>query len=90
MISLPNPTIKMTLSQEQIENLRQSYAEMVVDSMDIDSLVQFAIDLIVDALPVNEDQLKEEIVALYDEEMYEELVESATSLRLMLRSSSEI
>jgi hypothetical protein len=69
----------MTLSHEQIEDLRQTYAEMVVDSMDMETLVSFAIDSIVDALPVNEQQLKQEIIDLYDEEMYEDLLESVTN-----------
>lgn len=69
----------MTLSHAQIEDLRQSYAEMVVDGMDINDLVTFAIDTIVDALPVDERQLKQQIVEIYDEEMYEDLLESVTN-----------
>lgn len=69
----------MSLSQVQIEDLRQTYAEMVVDGMDVDDLVSFAIDMIVDHLPVDEVKLKEEIISLYDEEMYEDLLESVTN-----------
>jgi hypothetical protein len=78
VISLPNPKTKMTLSHAQIEDLRQTYAEMVVDGMDMDTLVAFAIDSIVDALPVNEQALIEEIRQFYDDDFVQDLVESVT------------
>jgi len=66
----------MTLSQVQIEDLRQTYAEMVVDGMDLDDLVAFAIDTIVDHLPATENELIEEISQFYDDEIVNDLVES--------------
>ena len=69
----------MTLSHEQIEDLRQTYAQMVVDGMDMDTLVSFAIDSIVDALPVNEEALIDEIRQFYDDDFVQDLVESVTN-----------
>jgi hypothetical protein len=66
----------MTLSQVQIEELRQTYAEILVDGMDMDDLVSFAIDTIVDHLPATESELVEEISRFYDDEFVEDLMES--------------
>ena len=46
MISLPNPTNKMTLSQEQYDQLLVNYAEQTVEGMDLDCLIQFAVEQI--------------------------------------------
>ena len=46
MISLPNPYTKMDLTQEQYDSLLANYIEQIVDGMDLDSLVQFASDMI--------------------------------------------
>ena len=80
MISLPNPTSKMTLSQDQISKIVQLYAERVVDSMDVRDLCAFAIDTIVDnMIDYNESELMEELSHYYDDDELQELVESVTS-----------
>ena len=71
MISLPNFTNKMTLSQEQYDKLLANYAEQIVEGMDLDSLVQFAVEQI--ELNVREncsmdEELVEEISRFYDDE----------------------
>jgi len=77
MISLPNPTNKMTLTQDQLSKIVQLYAERVVDSMDVRDLCAFAIDTICDNMSdYNESELMEELSHYYDDDELEELVES--------------
>ena len=79
MISLPNPTNKMTLTQDQIYKLTQLYAERVVDNMDIRDLCAFAIDTIVDNMnDYNESELMEELSHYYDDDEVQEMVEEVT------------
>jgi len=71
MISLPNPNTKMTLSQEQYDQLLANYAEQIVEGMDMDSLIQFAVEQIEENLRANcsmDEELVEEISRFYDEE----------------------
>ena len=80
MISLPNPTHKMTLTQDQLYKLIQLYAERVVDNMDVRDLCAFAIDTIVDNMnDYNESELMEELSHYYDDDELNDLVESVTS-----------
>jgi ribosome assembly protein YihI (activator of Der GTPase) len=80
MISLPNPTNKMTLSNDQLRKLIEAYAERVVDNMDVRDLCAFAMDTIVDnMIDYNEAELMDELSIYYDEDELNELVESVTS-----------
>lgn len=79
MISLPNPTNKMTLTQEQYDKLLELYIEQIIDGMDLDSLVQFAseqIELSLRESCSTSDELIEEISQFYDDEELQDLVES--------------
>ena len=79
MISLPNFTNKMALTQDQIYKLTQLYAERVVDNMDVRDLCAFAIDTIVDNMnDYNESELMEELSHYYDDDELNDLVESVT------------
>jgi len=80
MISLPNPTSKMTLTQDQLYKLTQLYAERVVDNMDMRDLCAFAYERIVDnMIDYNESELMEELSYHYDEEVLNDLLESVTN-----------
>ncbi len=66
----------MTLTQEQLSKLIEVYATDIVDGMDVRDLCQFAIDTICDNLDgMTEDELKEEIATVYDEEYLNSLLE---------------
>ena len=81
MISLPNFTNKMTLTQDQIYKLTQLYAERVVDGMDIRDLCVFAQEMIVDnMIDYNESELMEELSHYYDDEELQELVEEVKNV----------
>jgi hypothetical protein len=70
MISLPNPKSKMTMTSEQLEQFKSNYAEMIVDGMDMDDMVQMCYDLLMDSYKdCTEQELKEEILDLYDEDV---------------------
>jgi len=61
----------MTLSQEQYDQLLANYAEQIVEGMDMDSLIQFAMEQIEENLRANcsmDEELVEEISRFYDEE----------------------
>ena len=62
----------MTNTQtKQIEELKQCYAEMIVEGMDMDNLIQFAVDSIVENLKGYKiDDIKEEIIDIYGVETW--------------------
>ena len=65
----------MTMNKEQLDTLKSNYCEMIIDGMDMDCLIQMCYDLLMDAYKDStEEELKEEIVDLYDEEMLEDLM----------------
>ena len=79
MISLPNPTNKMSLSNDQLRKLIEAYAHDVVDAMDVRDLCAFAIDTISDNMDgMSEKDLLEELGHYYDEEVLNDLLESVT------------
>ena len=80
MIALPNPTSKMTLTQDQLSKLTLMYAERVVDNMDVRDLCAFAIDTICDNMTdYNESELMEELSHYYDDDELQEMIESVTA-----------
>ncbi len=83
MISLPNYTNKMDLTQDQYDQLLANYIEQTVDGMDMDSLIQFASDMLEQNLRETcstPDELIEEISRFYDEDYVNEMVESVTNV----------
>ena len=77
MIALPNPTAQTNMTEEQLEQLKSNYCQEIIDGMDIDTLVQMAHDLLMDAYSdTTEYDLKEEILDIYDEEIWNNLLES--------------
>lgn len=70
----------MTLNTAQITQLKETYAQILVDNMDMDDLVNFATESIVLSLPEDEDALIEEIKTYYDDDVLNELLESVSNL----------
>jgi len=71
------PTDPNIMNDVQLNQLKERYADYIVDGMDMDTLIQFAIDSIFDNIKDwDEDDMKEEITDLYDEETYEMLTEN--------------
>ena len=69
------PTDPNIMNDSELLQLKENYANMIIDGMDMDSLCQMAFDMLLDAYKdCSEDDMKEEIVDLYDEEMLESLM----------------
>lgn len=67
---------KMTLNDAQLLQLKEAYVNMIVDDMDLKTLCQFAFDSIFSNLEsYDQDDLQDEIVELYDEEVLDNLME---------------
>jgi hypothetical protein len=65
----------MTLSESDLFTLKENYANHIIDGMDMDTLVQLAFDLLLDAYQdCSEYDMKTEILDLYDEETLESLM----------------
>jgi len=67
----------MTLSDAQLSELIDNYANMIIDGMDMDTLVTFAFDsLVAEYNKYTPEELLSEIEELYDEETLNDLLES--------------
>ena len=65
------------MNQEQLNTLKENYANLIVDGMDMDCLVQFALDSIMNDMEKwDEVDVKDEVLYLYDEEVWKDLQES--------------
>lgn len=64
------------MTPEQLEKLKDNYLNFIIDGMDMDSLIQMTYDLLMDSYgDSTEEELKEEILDLYDEETLKDLME---------------
>ena len=67
------------LTNLQRDELIEQYTEMIVDNMDMDSLIQYAQEQMANHLDnLSDIEIKEDIDR-YDEELYEQLVDNVTS-----------
>ena len=65
----------MTLTEQQLDQLKLNDAEMIVEGMDMDSLITFAVESIEQNIKDwDEDDVKSEILDYYDEETLEGLM----------------
>ena len=65
----------MRLNEQQLDQLKTNYAEMIVDSLDMDSLVTLAVESIEQNIKDwDEDDVTSEILDYYDEETLEGLM----------------
>ena len=66
------------MNEAELFALKENYANMIIDGMDMDSLCQMAFDLLLDSYQdCTEDQMIEEIKDLYDEETLIDLLPDA-------------
>ena len=67
------------LNPSQRSKLIEQYSELVVDNMDIDSLVQYAQEQLANYYDqLSNSELKEQIINTHEEELYDELVDNVT------------
>ena len=70
------PTDPNIMNSKQLDQLKLNYAEMIVEGMDMDSLITFAVESIEQNIKDwDEDDVKEEILEYYGEETLEGLME---------------
>lgn len=63
------------MTEEQLDQLRLNYAEMIVEGMDMDSLITFAVESIEQNLDDwTEDEIRGEILDHYGEETLNDLL----------------
>ena len=66
----------ITMNKEQLDQLKRSYAEMVIEGMDMDMLMELAVDGIIEQVKNYEyEDIKEEIVDFYGEDTWLRLTE---------------
>lgn len=64
-----------TMTPEQLEQFKENYLNFILDGMDMDSLIQMTYDLLMDSYnDSTAEELKEEILDLYDSETLEDLM----------------
>ena len=64
----------ITMNKEQLDQLKRSYAEMVIEGMDMDMLMELAVDGIIEQVKNYEyEDIKEEIVDFYGEDVWSRL-----------------
>jgi hypothetical protein len=64
------------LTKSQLEQLRCNYAELIVEGMDMDTLITFAVESIEQNIKDwDEDDIKEEVLEYYGDETFEGLME---------------
>lgn len=70
--------MQMTFSETQLHNIKENYAQLILDGMDMRSLEQFAMDSIMNNMEMwDEKDIKEEVLDFYGEETWNDLVEEA-------------
>tara|TARA_B100002019_G_scaffold229295_1_gene202685 strand:+ start:208 stop:423 length:216 start_codon:yes stop_codon:yes gene_type:complete len=64
------------LTKSQLEQLKCNYAELIVEGMDMDTLITFAVESIEQNIKDwDEDDIKEEVLEYYGDETFEGLME---------------
>ena len=63
------------MTEEQLDTLKDNYAYLIVDGMDMKSLITFAVETVAHNLETwTEDEIKEEILLAYDQETLDDLL----------------
>ena len=69
-------TTSKMMTPEQLDTLKDNYAYLIVDGMDMNDLITFAVEAIAHNMESwDEEEVKEEIIDLYGEETLTNLVE---------------
>ena len=87
----PNPTnsemdsktiLKPELTDSQRDELTRQYVELVVDSMDVNTLIEIVTDNMIEYHNEGSyDELKESIICFQDEDLYDELVDNVKEVK---------
>ena len=70
-----HPEDKNTMNSKQLDQFKLNYAEMIVEGMDMDTLITFAIESIEENIKHwGEEEIKSEILDFYDQDMLDSLL----------------
>ena len=71
----PHPDLKGKMNSKQLDQLKTNYAEMIVEGMDMDTLITFVVESIEQNIKDwDEDDVKSEILDYYGEDTLEGLM----------------
>ena len=63
------------MNDSQLANLKSNYVEMILDGMDMKTMEALVYDMLIESYELySEDEMKEEILSDYDEEVLESLM----------------
>ena len=66
---------KSSMTPQQLTALKENYCDMIIDNMDMNDLMTMCYDLLMDSYGnLSEDDLKEEILDLYDQDTLDKLM----------------
>ena len=69
-------TLLTNMNDDQLDKFKENYANLIVDGMDMNSLLTFAVETILHNLETwDEEDVKGEILDHYDEETLSDLME---------------
>ena len=70
---------KYNLTTEQLDELIEQFVEIQIDNMDHQCLYELATEYLLNSFDrLTDSEIKERIESLYDEELYDELVDNVT------------
>jgi len=70
----------MTLNQQQLDQLKENYANQIIDGMDMKTLEQFAFDTIIQSMETwDTEDVLDEIKLCYDDELATEMLEEVSN-----------
>tara|TARA_B100000427_G_scaffold131146_1_gene109107 strand:- start:9 stop:251 length:243 start_codon:yes stop_codon:yes gene_type:complete len=68
----------MAITSKQHNDISEQFAELVVDGMDMKTLVQYVYDDLIEYYEKCDHEELKELVDNYDEDLYEELLDNVT------------
>lgn len=78
-ILMKSSTNLVDMDSSQLQQLKENYINMIIDGTDMDTLCQMTFDLLMDAYDAaSEEDIKDEILDLYDNEVLDSLMETVT------------
>ena len=65
----------MTMTTEQLARLKSNYVETIIDGMDYKTMEALVYDMLIESYELyTEDEMKDEILSQYDEDMFNDIL----------------
>ena len=75
MLNSSNFSTLTDMNDDQLSRLKSNYVEMIIDGMDYKTMEAICYDMIMESFELySADEMKEEILSHYDEEMYHDIL----------------